>query len=275
MKLEDEVVDNMCTTRRLMVTRLGDNNGTTPGRIVQQFHYTTWPDFGAPKSPGDFLDLLQRVRDSGVLDNDVGPAVVHCSAGIGRSGTFCLVDVCLLALAAGRDDVSVKETLISMRHYRMGLVQTPDQYRFAFLAILRGVYDARFVPQGEPNPDSTSSPVVPRKAAGEEKTTLEVENRNGVALMAPLAVIDEDITLDSSFEQDASPEAAAAPQPKVLLVQSARDGEQSSEDSEEDDDGEEEQSQEDKSDLKRPSTMERERETESPAKQLKTASNGL
>jgi len=64
---------------------------------VIQFHYTAWPDFGVPASPGAFLDFLWAVRGSGALDTAVyGPPVIHCSAGIGRSGTFCLVDACLV-----------------------------------------------------------------------------------------------------------------------------------------------------------------------------------
>ena len=61
-----------------------------------QFHYTTWPDFGVPQSPAAFLNFLMSVRKSGALDKKVGPPVIHCSAGIGRSGTFCLVDTCLV-----------------------------------------------------------------------------------------------------------------------------------------------------------------------------------
>jgi len=66
-------------------------------REVIQFHYTAWPDFGVPASPAAFLDFLWAVRGSGALDAAVhGPLVIHCSAGIGRSGTFCLVDACLV-----------------------------------------------------------------------------------------------------------------------------------------------------------------------------------
>ncbi|KAH9634662.1 hypothetical protein HF086_000634 [Spodoptera exigua] len=65
-------------------------------RDVMQYHYTTWPDFGVPTSPNAFLQFLKRVRESGVLDPTDGPPVIHCSAGIGRSGTFCLVDCCLV-----------------------------------------------------------------------------------------------------------------------------------------------------------------------------------
>ena len=48
-----------------------------------------------------FLEFLGAVRDSGSLDASVGPAVVHCSAGIGRSGTFVLVDSCLVMVREG------------------------------------------------------------------------------------------------------------------------------------------------------------------------------
>lgn len=65
-------------------------------REILHFHYTTWPDFGVPESPASFLNFLFKVRESGCLGSDQGPVVVHCSAGIGRSGTFCLVDTCLL-----------------------------------------------------------------------------------------------------------------------------------------------------------------------------------
>lgn len=66
------------------------------------FHYTTWPDFGVPESPTAFLRFLADVRESGVLEKNLGPPIVHCSAGIGRSGTFCLVDTCLVLVSVGK-----------------------------------------------------------------------------------------------------------------------------------------------------------------------------
>ncbi|XP_055909192.1 tyrosine-protein phosphatase non-receptor type 61F isoform X2 [Eupeodes corollae] len=109
-------------------------------REIIQFHYTNWPDFGIPSSPVAFLQFLKQVRDSGALDPDVGPAVVHCSAGIGRSGTFCLVDCCLVLIdKEGEDKVSVRDVLFEMRRYRMGLIQTADQLYFSYQAIIEGV----------------------------------------------------------------------------------------------------------------------------------------
>lgn len=130
-------------------------------REVLQFHYTTWPDFGIPSSPNEFLRFLKMVRDSGAMDKSVGPVIVHCSAGIGRSGTFCLVDCVLTMLeknsnssgggenSEGGDDVqmdveteetvSVSDVLSELRSYRMGLIQTPDQLYFSYRAIIDGV----------------------------------------------------------------------------------------------------------------------------------------
>lgn len=72
---------------------------TAETRQLYHFHYTTWPDFGVPDSPASFLNFLFKVRESGSLGSDHGPAVVHCSAGIGRSGTFSLVDTCLVLVS--------------------------------------------------------------------------------------------------------------------------------------------------------------------------------
>lgn len=74
---------------------------TNDSREILQFHYTDWPDFGIPESPSSFLEFVTEVRSSGYLNlENYGPAVVHCSAGIGRSGTFCLVDSYLILVSS-------------------------------------------------------------------------------------------------------------------------------------------------------------------------------
>uniref|UniRef100_A0A1B6D5J2 protein-tyrosine-phosphatase n=1 Tax=Clastoptera arizonana TaxID=38151 RepID=A0A1B6D5J2_9HEMI len=123
------------TTRILRLTEIE----TGSSREILHFHYTTWPDFGVPQSPTVFLSFLSLVRESGALDQNVGPPVVHCSAGIGRSGTFCLVDSCLVMMKEnGCNSVNVQDVLINMRRQRMGLIQTADQLRFSYLAIIEG-----------------------------------------------------------------------------------------------------------------------------------------
>lgn len=122
-------------TRQFKLTELSSSES----RTIVQYHYTTWPDFGVPGSPTVFLEFLRRVRAQGVLDDTVGPAIVHCSAGIGRSGTFCLVDSVLVLIEKdGQNSVDVKEILLEMRKYRMGLIQTHEQLRFSYQAIIEG-----------------------------------------------------------------------------------------------------------------------------------------
>ncbi|XP_074101697.1 tyrosine-protein phosphatase non-receptor type 1 isoform X2 [Cotesia typhae] len=123
------------TTSTLRLTDLD----SMKSREILHFHYITWPDFGVPQSPVAFLRFLVDVRKSGALDSNVGPPIVHCSAGIGRSGTFCLVDTCLILIEKnGLNSVNVKEVLLEMRRSRMGLIQTPDQLRFSYAAIIEG-----------------------------------------------------------------------------------------------------------------------------------------
>ncbi|XP_012528069.1 tyrosine-protein phosphatase non-receptor type 1 isoform X2 [Monomorium pharaonis] len=123
------------TIRTLRITDLESNDS----REILHFHYTTWPDFGVPQRPTAFLRFLADVRKSGALDQNVGPSVVHCSAGIGRSGTFCLVDVCLVLIEKyGLNALDVRHELLEMRRSRMGLIQTPEQLCFSYAAIIQG-----------------------------------------------------------------------------------------------------------------------------------------
>ncbi len=85
-------------------------------REIQHFHYTTWPDFGVPQCPDTFLEFLGAVRGSGALAEDVGPAVIHCSAGIGRSGTFVLVDSCLVLVSFLSNSVPI--VFVSNSYFR-------------------------------------------------------------------------------------------------------------------------------------------------------------
>ena len=136
VRLKSEDVKSYYTVRQLQL----ENISTGESRMIFHFHYTTWPDFGVPESPASFLNFLFKVRESGSLSPDHGPAVIHCSAGIGRSGTFSLVDTCLVLMEKREDpySVDIKQVLLNMRKYRMGLIQTPDQLRFSYMAVIEG-----------------------------------------------------------------------------------------------------------------------------------------
>lgn len=94
-----------------------------------------------PRTPESFVNFLYTCRQSGYLNsNKYGPVVVHCSAGIGRTGTFILVDSYLVLLKKSIEEngpqSDVLELLLEMRNYRLGLVQTHNQLRFAYEAII-------------------------------------------------------------------------------------------------------------------------------------------
>ncbi|XP_010616528.1 tyrosine-protein phosphatase non-receptor type 1 isoform X3 [Fukomys damarensis] len=140
LTLISEDIKSYYTVRQLEL----ENLTTQETREILHFHYTTWPDFGVPESPASFLNFLFKVRESGSLSAEHGPIVVHCSAGIGRSGTFCLADTCLLLMDKRKDpsSVDIKKVLLEMRKFRMGLIQTADQLRFSYLAVIEG---AKFI----------------------------------------------------------------------------------------------------------------------------------
>ena len=118
---------------------------TNEKRCVTQYHYEKWPDFGVPEGTevNNFLKLVNHVAEEYPSTEDV-PNIVHCSAGVGRSGTFCLVDSCLERMAITGEPITqeqVVDTLLHMRSQRMGLIQTDDQLRFALTAISEGSED--------------------------------------------------------------------------------------------------------------------------------------
>nr|XP_060630999.1 tyrosine-protein phosphatase non-receptor type 2 isoform X1 [Anolis sagrei ordinatus] len=198
VRLKSEDVKSYYTVRQLQL----ENIKTGESRIIFHFHYTTWPDFGVPESPASFLNFLFKVRESGSLSPDHGPAVIHCSAGIGRSGTFSLVDTCLVLMEKREDpfSVDIKQVLLNMRKYRMGLIQTPDQLRFSYMAVIEG---AKYI-MGDPTIQNRwkilskedQAPSSGRSPPQATKITTEKFNGNSVGLEKQEQ--DEDINADLS-----------------------------------------------------------------------------
>ena len=102
-------------------------------RVIPHYHYMTWPDFGVPESTSTFLRFLQLVN-ARHPSNHANPILVHCSAGIGRSGTFILVDSCLDRMKESKKPMNLQQitdVLLTMRGMRGGLIQTPEQLKFS------------------------------------------------------------------------------------------------------------------------------------------------
>lgn len=106
-------------------------------RKVFQYHFMTWPDYGVPGDPGSVLDFLNIVNTKQESIHGAGPIVVHCSAGIGRTGTFIVVDMILNQIKTyGMDcEIDIQKTIQMVRSQRSGMVQTEAQYKFVYLAV--------------------------------------------------------------------------------------------------------------------------------------------
>ncbi|KYM83745.1 Tyrosine-protein phosphatase non-receptor type 11 [Atta colombica] len=127
--------------------------GTKPefseSRRIYHYHFQAWPDHGVPSDPGCVLNFLHDVnaRQESIAaslvpkDQDepcIGPILVHCSAGIGRTGTFIVIDMILDQIKRhGLDcEIDIQRTVQRVRARRSGMVQTEAQYKFVYLAVL-------------------------------------------------------------------------------------------------------------------------------------------
>ncbi|XP_043118930.1 receptor-type tyrosine-protein phosphatase S isoform X4 [Puntigrus tetrazona] len=111
-------------------------SGCNERREVRQFQFTAWPDHGVPEYPTPFLAFLRRVKACN--PPDAGPVVVHCSAGVGRTGCFIVIDAMLERIRHERS-VDVYGHVTLMRSQRNYMVQTEDQYGFIHEALLEAV----------------------------------------------------------------------------------------------------------------------------------------
>ncbi|GIY08823.1 hypothetical protein CDAR_199232 [Caerostris darwini] len=121
-------------TIRLYHVQLGSQE-----RRVKQMHFTHWPDFGCPESPDDLMNFIRAVRDH-LPRFKPGPILVHCSAGVGRTGTFIAVDRLSQQLHSS-DSIDIFGTVMELRHHRINMVQTEDQYIYIHLCVKQLVDD--------------------------------------------------------------------------------------------------------------------------------------
>ncbi|KAJ6668977.1 hypothetical protein lerEdw1_007786 [Lerista edwardsae] len=108
-------------------------DGCKAPRLVTQLHFTSWPDFGVPFTPIGMLKFLKKVKS--LNPTHAGPIVVHCSAGVGRTGTFIVIDA-MIDMMHTEQKVDVFEFVARIRNQRPQMVQTDMQYSFIYQALL-------------------------------------------------------------------------------------------------------------------------------------------
>ncbi|XP_026537341.1 tyrosine-protein phosphatase non-receptor type 11-like [Notechis scutatus] len=167
-------------------------------RKIKHFQYFSWPDHGVPNEPGGVLSFLDQINKAHRSIPESGPIVVHCSAGIGRTGTIIVIDMLVDTIhRQGLDcDIDIPKTIQMVRRQRSGMVQTEAQYKFVYMAVQQfiamqqkeleeeqrclrkdtGYLNIRYLPMEKPR--AKTRPTSPRLQIGvaDEETTSVYEN---------------------------------------------------------------------------------------------------
>ncbi|XP_017049952.1 phosphatidylinositol phosphatase PTPRQ [Drosophila ficusphila] len=96
---------------------------------VIHFYFKKWPDHGVPEDPMHLITLVKKVKAE--KRPSYSPIVVHCSAGVGRTGTFIGLDLIMQRLKS-ESKINIFETVKKLRFQRMKMVQTQQQYTFLY-----------------------------------------------------------------------------------------------------------------------------------------------
>ncbi|PIO69793.1 Protein-tyrosine phosphatase [Teladorsagia circumcincta] len=117
------------------------DTGRDASTIVHHYQWENWPDRGVPQTKFTAINLLARVR------NSTGPVIVHCSAGIGRTGTIVAISYVTEKMQNGEDCLAMSDLLKEIRTQRPGSIQNEFQYLYihrVLLAYFLEKYRTRF-----------------------------------------------------------------------------------------------------------------------------------
>lgn len=126
-------------TQEFIIKDLDSNNE----QKVYFFQYLGWPDMGVPKNTKGLSYIMEKIDEIYENEKFTSPIVVHCSAGIGRTGTFITIQIVLEQLKNkkknsqnGKFNFDIYNTVKDLKSSRIGMVQKKEQYVFCYQAIL-------------------------------------------------------------------------------------------------------------------------------------------
>ncbi|XP_057340259.1 tyrosine-protein phosphatase 69D-like isoform X1 [Microplitis mediator] len=152
--------------RELKMTKVGERDS----RTIVQYHFLVWKDFMAPEHPHAILKFIKRINEAYSLEK--GPILVHCSAGVGRTGTLVALDS-LLQQLADEGQVSIFNTVCDLRHQRNFLVQSLKQYIFIYRSLMEmATYGDTEIPLGQLK---ATVEKLRQKENGKDKSRMEEE----------------------------------------------------------------------------------------------------
>ncbi|XP_061551640.1 tyrosine-protein phosphatase non-receptor type 21 isoform X2 [Phycodurus eques] len=120
-------------------------------RTVWHLQYTDWPDHGCPEDLKGFLTYLEEIQSVRRHTNSISdpknsnlPVLVHCSAGVGRSGVVILSEI-MIACLEHNEVLEIKTVLMKLRQQRMIMVQNLSQYTFVYKVLVQYLRNSRLI----------------------------------------------------------------------------------------------------------------------------------
>ena len=140
INLEKEDVKTGYTIRKMSIHHMGKI------KQVKHFHFTAWPDHDVPTLYDELLLFVSIVQEGHIKTK--APILVHCSAGVGRTGTFITLYNLLTAIQQNKP-INIYSTVHAMREHRPQMVQAIAQYKFIYLSVLEILLGNTSIPTHE------------------------------------------------------------------------------------------------------------------------------
>ncbi|XP_050744270.1 phosphatidylinositol phosphatase PTPRQ [Drosophila biarmipes] len=159
---------------------------------VVHFYFKKWPDHGCPEDPMHLITLVKKVKAE--RRPSYSPIVVHCSAGVGRTGTFIGLDLIMQRLKS-ESKINIFETVKKLRFQRMKMVQTQQQYTFLYACtyelVKHKIPRAALKMEGRPKSVSIPAITAPKKVSFPDVDVGSGDN--GFVASAPMADLENGV----------------------------------------------------------------------------------